>query len=345
MAITRHLAQFVLTEHKTRNISGTVLLLGRQMVFMTPDEAQALVEANGLSIRSDAKIEFDRTPHGASQGYISDSSFFSLFSDGVVLATDISDYEGADIVFDLSREPPSQMIGAYDFIYNGSVLDNVFDPAACIRNVSRMLKPNGVVMHYEGCAHSDPAYLKFTPDWFFDYYAINGFQDFQGYVCLYDNVHTSSWGVFEWSPFLETEPKPRVTWPLKVPKDAMVVGLAEKSPAATIDRNPVQGVYRGEDHDAYVAAFNRFSRSARRQAIRSALGQGAPQTAEVTAAEAVPQQSLMQNVVSIGRASPLKSLLPASLKAGILRRVQPALSLGQTGAAQTPGHAYLGTVG
>src|SRR5258708_9285186 len=102
MAITRQLAEAILAEHKYRAMSGDVLLLGRQMVFMTPDEAQRLVEQMGFTIRSDAHIDFDRTPHGRQRNFISDSSFFSLFTGAPVRASDVSDYEGADIIFDLS---------------------------------------------------------------------------------------------------------------------------------------------------------------------------------------------------------------------------------------------------
>src|SRR5882762_1456781 len=167
MAITRQLARLILAEHRFRNISGNLLLLGRQTVFMTPDEAQQLVASAGVKLRSDARIEYDRTTSGGDfRKFISDRSFFSLFSNAEVVASDVSGYEGAEFIFDLSsNELPPSMERRFDFIYNGSVLDNVFDPAACIRNISRMLKPDAAVFHYEGAVHSSPAYLKFTLDW------------------------------------------------------------------------------------------------------------------------------------------------------------------------------------
>src|SRR5258706_2167495 len=174
MAITRHLAELILPEHKFREIRGEVLLLGRQLVLLTPDEAQALVEKMGIKLARGAWIDYDKTPHPYPEKLISDVSFFSLFCDAPVCASDVSAYEGAEIIFDLSAEVPVGLHRQFDFIYNGSVLDNVFDPAACIRNVSRMLKVDGVAFHYEGVQHAAPAYLKFSTDWFFDYYALNG---------------------------------------------------------------------------------------------------------------------------------------------------------------------------
>src|SRR4051812_48586037 len=132
MAITRHLAELILAEHKFRRIRGEVLLLGRQLVVMTPEEAQQLVAKVGIDPAKGAYIDYDKTSHPFPKKLISDASFFSLFSDAVVKASDVSDYEGAEIIFDLTGEVPVALQRRFDFIYNGSVFDNVFDPAKCI---------------------------------------------------------------------------------------------------------------------------------------------------------------------------------------------------------------------
>jgi hypothetical protein len=266
MAITRHLAELLLAEHKHRPIRGETLLLGRQLVVMTPEEAMTLVEKMGIKQLSTAHIDYDKSPHPFPKKLISDVSFFSLFSDSVVQACDVSAYEGADIVFNLMEGVPPSLMGRFDFIYNGSVLDNVFDPAACIRNVSRMLKPDAAVFHYEGAVHSSPAYLKFTLDWFFDYYALNGFSDFQGCIVTYDDVHVDPWRIYEWNAFT---PDRRLTMPMKPPNEAMVIAIAQNAPAATICRTPLQNVYRSAQHEEYLAAFERFVASPRRGAIRN----------------------------------------------------------------------------
>jgi SAM-dependent methyltransferase len=263
MAITRHLAHFILKEHVFRPITGSTLLLGRQMVFMTPDEALAVVEGAGVKIRSNVSIEYDRSEIGRTRKFISDTCFFSLFSDSDVIACDVSDYEQADVIFDLSATLPAGMENRFDFIYNGSVLDNVFDPAACVRNVTRMLKPSGVVMHYEGAAHSQPAYFKFTTDWFFDYYALNGFVDVQTYLCLHADFHQSSWRIIGWEPLYQAEGATQLTWPFAIGSDATVVAIAERGPDATVERSPIQALYRS-DHGDGMSALARYLRSRRR---------------------------------------------------------------------------------
>ena len=265
------MAEAIVGEHKYRNISGDLLLLGRQMVFMTPDEAQQLVESLGVKIQPDARIEYDKTPHGRERNFISDVSFFSLFTRATVKASDVTDYEGADIIFDLSGEIPAGTIGAFDFIYNGSVLDNVFDPAACMRNISRMLKPQGVVLHYEGVAHFGAAYLKFSADWFFDYYALNEFADAQIYLCAFEHVHRAAWSVYQWDAFVRDGEELRFTPPIAFPGEVVVVVVAEKSPSATATGTPIQNMYRGSRQEVYENAFRCFEMSPRRHVIQGAM--------------------------------------------------------------------------
>ncbi len=265
MGITRHLAELLIAEHKYRPISGSVLLLGRQVVLMTPDEAQALVERMGIRLRG-SPIEYGKIYHGGRHDFISDRSFFSLFADAEVRASDVSDHEDADLIFDLAGKLPAETMEAFDFIYNGSVLDNVFDPVSCIRNISQMLKPDGVCFGYEGMAHSGPAYLKFSPEWFFDYYAINVFADAQLYCCAFDDVHRSPWTTYQWDAFVGDDCAP----PMPMRGDAVVVAIAQKSAASAVDRVPLQNLYR-PSHEAYLAAFRRFQASPRRKAIATSL--------------------------------------------------------------------------
>ena len=278
MAITRHLAELILTEHRFRKITGRVLMLGRQTVFMTPQEAMALVRKVGLDVRPTARIDTCTMPHGKKNGYIADASFFSLFTDAVVEACDVTDYEGAEHIFDLSKEPPAGLLGAYDFIYNGSVLDNVFDPAACLRNTTRMLKPDGSIFHYEGAVHWGAAYLKMSPDWFFDYYAVNGFADIQAYICAYSDIHASPWDIYEWSAYAGDGPPGS----LLPPKEQLVVAIAENKPGTTFDRTPIQNVYR-PDHAAYRPGFERSAKSPRREAFGSAIAASNPEETARTA--------------------------------------------------------------
>jgi SAM-dependent methyltransferase len=266
MAITRHIAELLLIEHRFKPITGKVLLLGRQEIFLTPDEAVALVRKHG--IEPIGRPELSDFGHGKKRGYVSDRSFFSLFTDASVVASDVTDREGADLLFDLSGELPITVMDGFDFIYNGSVLDNVFDPAACIRNVSRMLRTDGRVLGYEGMTHrrTSFAYTRLSPEWFFDYYAINGFADVQCYVATYKDVHADPWKLYEWSPYFEGH----FAGDLMVELDTVSIVVAQKAAQSTTDRSPLQNYYR-PDQAPYQQAAARFGASQRREHYRNLL--------------------------------------------------------------------------
>jgi hypothetical protein len=94
MAIFPQTAAMILKEHKHRPIAGDVLLIGRQTVLLTVDSARALIAREGVKMKNGFLTEIDRSTVGAEQArYITDRSFFSMFSDAKVMALDVSDYE------------------------------------------------------------------------------------------------------------------------------------------------------------------------------------------------------------------------------------------------------------
>lgn len=240
MAITRHLAELIVAEHCYQPITGNVLLLGRQEMFLTLDDAVDMVRKWGITPRG--KAEIGTFASAVTHGYISDRSFFSLFTDAKVVACDVTNREGADLIFDLTDELPADVLSRFDFIYNGSVIDNVFDPAGCLRNVARMLSASGRVMGYEGMAsyRTSFAYLRMSPEWFFDYFAINGFSDFQCYVAAHKDIHKDRWQLYEWSPY---EGEHFAADPV-AEGELVAIFVAQKGAQSTVDRTPVQNYYR-----------------------------------------------------------------------------------------------------
>lgn len=267
MAIDYRLAKAILQEHKYRPIRGTVLLVGRQTVTLTKEQAIDLITDEGVPIRQDAVIDIDRSTYG-SEGrmLITDRTFFSLFSDAEVLAMDVSDYENAEIILDLNQPMPDELRSRADFMFNGSCLDNLFDPASALKNISRLLKPGGRILHIEHGSPIQGAYVMYSPAFFSDYYAINGFADCKIYACMFDKVF-DAWNVFLWEPFFMEDGK----WSLS---DHMHPGwsnilnfvIAEKGQESACDRTPIQGFYRrahGSSDDIYFQAFRNFQSSSR----------------------------------------------------------------------------------
>jgi SAM-dependent methyltransferase len=176
---------------------------------------------------------------------------------------DVTDYEGAEIVHDMHDPIPESLIDQFDFIWNGSCLDNMSDPATAIQNTFRMLKPGGRIFMMEiGTPHHN-AYTMYSPAFFFDFFAINGFADCKVYACMFqaEAVHTGPFDFYVWRNFDNTLWQfPIDAFPANTALISFVVG--EKGPQSSWHRKPVQGQYR-PDHVPYRAAFEAYAQSPR----------------------------------------------------------------------------------
>jgi hypothetical protein len=98
---------------------------------------------------------------------------------------------------------------------------------------------------------------------------LNGFADCQTYIVTYGDVHVDPWSLYEWEAFVSVDEPPKPTTPMPVGQDAMVVAIAQNQPGATVDRTPLQSLYRSDQHEVYFEAFRRYCGSGRRAAIRA----------------------------------------------------------------------------
>jgi SAM-dependent methyltransferase len=290
MGIFSQLAALLLREHRFRPITGELLTIGRQTIFMTRQQALALVE-HELGVKSPVQadsLEVDVATRASTKGeYISDKSFFSLFSDARYHCLDVSNYEGADIVANLCEPLPAHLEGRFDFIVDGSTLDNVFDPAAAIRNLAKLLRPGGRIVQINHAARLHYVYVGFALSWFHDYYAINAFEDCQVYLAQWEGDRTKArWDFYHYEPIREQDGRitffgqDRYYFPWR---EAQAVVIAEKGESSTWERSPVQFEYRdnvgheerrgkretrhqtleADAGDPYLTASLRFHRSPR----------------------------------------------------------------------------------
>jgi hypothetical protein len=291
MGLPTQIAVLILREHLHRPITGTILSIGRQTVFLSPTEAIQLVEQElgiAVDIAPDA-LEIDaETRGGEGKSYITDRAFYGLFAKEISYrCLDVTNYEGADIIADLCKPVPPALDGMADFIIDGSSLDNIFDPAAAIRNLSRMLKPHGRILQLNRASRRHNVYVAFALSWFHDYYSVNAFDDCQVYLAQWeDNQLSARWDFYHYSPIREWSGRLAYfgqdcyyyPW-----RGAHAIVLAEKGERSTWDQTPIQFEYRpGIKHieidgrieiepydldrrasDPYVASATRFFASPR----------------------------------------------------------------------------------
>ena len=140
-------------EHSHRPIDGDVLLMGRQTVYFSPQGLLDLMKQHGHeSHLSLDEITIDKETISRKTGmptdidYVSDISIFQMLGARSVRALDHSDYEGAEVVHDLTKPLPDKLKGIADFIVDGSTLDNTFSAALTIRNYAELLRPGGRIL-------------------------------------------------------------------------------------------------------------------------------------------------------------------------------------------------------
>lgn len=203
-----------------------------------------------------------RADKSISRETVSDVGFFGLFTDATVTAVDVTDYEGAEIVHDMCTKLPSHMIENYDFIFNGSCLDNIFDVAAAMRNFGLCLKPAGRIFQVEAASSSTAAYHVFSPEWFLDFFIANDWEDGSVYICRVGHeiggfgFLKNPWDIYHWQPFsLDSDEtlsgNGARSYTYRKKSRSLIVGMEFTVSVAqrgkgTVHVNPIQAVYRSD---------------------------------------------------------------------------------------------------
>lgn len=262
MAIYRQIAQMFLQEHKYKPITGDILTIATQRVNLTQDQALKLIDNEGVPIRDVGSVEIDASTVGRTGENITCNSFFDLFTDSRVRALDVTDYEGADIIHDLSDPLPDEMAEQHDLVFDGGCLDNLFDPAMALRSMARLVRPGGRVVTMVIGSYYPSAYLMFSPDWFYDYFVANDFADCKAYMGLFDEIE-GVWTMLHWHPVIGDVYAYNLLQ-LKVTQKVMLVVVAEKGENSTWDKSPVQTHYRPpEDVQLFLDRARRMEASDR----------------------------------------------------------------------------------
>lgn len=213
---------------------------------------QAVAMLTSLSVEaSTTAIEVDHQTRGAASAqkqYISDRTFFGLLGVKSVLAIDCSNYEGAEIILDLNHPIPASHRGTIDFLFGGSVLDNIFDPANYLSNISELLRPGGRLIEQDIISQHNHPYCLVTPSWMFDYFIANEYAAFWLYITEY----AASGFVHVYG--LDPDPDDVVSdfGPPRGGLPTGVVAIAEKGPLSTSHARPIQDQYRAAaEHEHY----------------------------------------------------------------------------------------------
>ena len=276
MGMGKHLIEAVVREHLYKPIAGDVLLIGRQTVYLSPDELVRTIREHGVSLQVDpSSIEVDQTTLDRRRGYgerlVNDAAFFKLLGARSVKALDHSPYEGADVIHDLRYPVPNDLHGIADFIVDGSTLDNVFTPSIVLQNYAKLLRPGGRLLMENAFSPHNTAYVMMPPMWYLDYFVMNKFVDCKVYIVMFleDKIRAMVDNVF-WVDIDQVSVMRRRMQRFVSPHQMVTIVFAERGENSTVDRLPNQQDYRSpEEWSEYLANLDVIRQSKRHHLVRS----------------------------------------------------------------------------
>ncbi len=258
MVLPAYIGQMLFAESAYKPIKGDVGFIGRQATYLRPTELEHLAKVYRLTRPRSLPVELDKNTLAQNDdggNYITDRYLMKYLGATSFKSIDVSDYEGADIVFDICSKLPKKLYGSFDFIYDGSCLDNVFNPAQGLRNISRLLRPGGRALLLNHATWFNAPYGILSPGWYFDFFAANAYTDCQVFLVMFADGQALHMGpvplyLFNWAAGgLGNAPE------LPYGTHMMTVVLVEKGKKSTDDVTPVQLHHRGRNFNK--AAFNK----------------------------------------------------------------------------------------
>jgi SAM-dependent methyltransferase len=165
----------ILKEHKRKSFSGKLLLLGQGDIYFTDVEYRQMAEMSGVDLDSSIKPGISYKKSFADKGYLDTQSVFKRLGFSEVLALDYSEFEGADIVYDLNQsEVPAHLLQYFDVIIDHGTLEHVFHLPNALKAIFNFLKLGGRMINSSpGNGFFDHGFYMFQPTLFYDYYAAN----------------------------------------------------------------------------------------------------------------------------------------------------------------------------
>lgn len=274
MGIQKQILEFLLFEHSiNKPIDGDFLSIGKQTVLVDHPTIVEMFEAYGLSTRALEQLFVNQTFDASTRharNSITDNDLLSAYSTATYSCLDRSPYEGAEIIQDMNLPLADDLKGRFDFVLDGSVLDNVFDPASFIRNAALLLRPGGRVVHINASSSTVGAYTMPSPEWFFSFYAINNFADCKVYVILERSRGESRFSydtdLFEYSPYFTRDEDFHYYDAANSIKGRMhTIVIAEKGRSSTSDQIPTQVQYLDSSVPDWRVKHEVFNRNVRRK--------------------------------------------------------------------------------
>ena len=264
-------AELLFHEHKYKKISGNFLSIGKQTNTISYNHLVPILKKYGIDKKKfnlAYKKEKDTTTNHT-LGNIYDHTFYSCFANIKYRCADVSNYEGADLIHDFSKPISRNFHNKFDFIVNFSCMDNMFDPVTFLLNTSKMLTNTGRIVHMEVAGNYPGAYLMYSPEYFFSYYANNNFTDCKVYLLVTKGCHNKSrflnkFDIFTYSPYFTRQKNYDYSKACRtIPETMYVMVVAEKQKTSTSDKIPIQMQFLPKKSFDWRLKYNSYRKNKR----------------------------------------------------------------------------------
>ncbi len=211
MGIPRGTARLLLDEARERPFGGSLLELGRMSVYATQQELERWAREQQTPLAplpTGVGVTLSHQPELAAAGCLDDRSFFRLLGCERVESADVSNWEGADHLFDLNLPVPPELAGRFDTVFEAGTLQHVFDLPQVFANLHALLRAGGRMIH--GMApsnnHVDHGFYMFSPTLFHDFYTANGWRIEASYFFEFfpywfrGRFHSTPWKIRRYTP-------------------------------------------------------------------------------------------------------------------------------------------------
>ena len=279
MGIPRPVARLLFGEGRRRPFSGSVLQVGRCYVYLRWDELERWARRDGFALRSDRPRELSHDPHLASEGCISDRSFFHALGFDEVESLDLLGDERPTYLQDMNLPVPVALEGRFDVVFDTGTLVHVFDQKTAFQNLARMVKPEGRVIHGTSPSsnHIDMGFYMFSPTLLADFFTANRWRIESLKLCEFEPLWFRGRFV---PPVWKVRPyEPGALDALRLGgldgHAYSVWAVATKAPGAITDQSPIQGCHRAA-HAAGRAGTNSLATDRAAHRVPPASSRGAP---------------------------------------------------------------------
>ncbi|MEC8044359.1 MAG: hypothetical protein VX130_07190 [Verrucomicrobiota bacterium] len=143
------LDKLVETVTKTKLLpKDRLLVLGQQDALIDPLELKRIIKKYSLNLSEKAYQLYFLHQKNKDHYKANMIIYRDVLGFNQVFIQDVSDYEGADILFDLNEPAPSELMSSFDLILDCGTIEHIFDVKQVFSNLFSMIRLHGIIIHF-----------------------------------------------------------------------------------------------------------------------------------------------------------------------------------------------------